>query len=214
MSNPSSTPHTYVVEHLEPELGTWSLLEYTTIASETALPSRFYLSSLPTSLASNLPAPLPSLRSESFVTTTQNIEELVGEEGKHRVCLLDPQAEEELTPADAERFDWFVFGGILGDEPPRDRTSELRKYGYTGRNLRKMQMTTDTAVRVTRMVIDGQQSLDAIPFTDYPELKLGKHETTTMPFRYVRDAAGNPVMPDGMLDLIKKDADKSLDDLF
>jgi ribosome biogenesis SPOUT family RNA methylase Rps3 len=36
-----------------------------------------------------------------------------------------------------------------------------------------------------------------------------------MPFRYVADEkTGMPVMPEGMLELIKKDADKSLDDLF
>lgn len=38
-----------------------------------------------------------------------------------------------------------------------DRTAELRKMGYTGRNLRKLQMTTDTAVRVTRMVVEGKR---------------------------------------------------------
>lgn len=37
-----------------------------------------------------------------------------------------------------------------------DRTAELRKLGYEGRNLGKLQMTTDTAVRVTRMVIENQ----------------------------------------------------------
>lgn len=34
-----------------------------------------------------------------------------------------------------------------------DRTSELRKKGYAGRRLGPKQMTTDTAVRVTRMVV-------------------------------------------------------------
>jgi ribosome biogenesis SPOUT family RNA methylase Rps3 len=34
-----------------------------------------------------------------------------------------------------------------------DRTSELRKKGYVGRRLGPKQMTTDTAVRVTRMVV-------------------------------------------------------------
>ena len=34
-----------------------------------------------------------------------------------------------------------------------DRTSELRKKGYEGRRLGPVQMTTDTAVRVTRMVV-------------------------------------------------------------
>lgn len=34
-----------------------------------------------------------------------------------------------------------------------DRTSELRKKGYVGRRLGPKQMTTDTAVRVTRIVV-------------------------------------------------------------
>ena len=38
--------------------------------------------------------------------------------------------------------------------------------------------------------------LDRIPFVDHPELKVDKHESIEMPFRYVKDAKGNPVMPD------------------
>lgn len=37
-----------------------------------------------------------------------------------------------------------------------DRTAELRKYGYEGRRLGPVQMTTDTAVRVTRIVVEDQ----------------------------------------------------------
>jgi ribosome biogenesis SPOUT family RNA methylase Rps3 len=33
---------------------------------------------------------------------------------KERICLLDPSAKQELEPADAEKFDVFLFGGILG----------------------------------------------------------------------------------------------------
>lgn len=36
----------------------------------------------------------------------------------------------------------------------QDRTSELRKKGFEGRRLGPKQMTTDTAVRVTRMVVE------------------------------------------------------------
>lgn len=34
-----------------------------------------------------------------------------------------------------------------------------------------------------------------------------------MPFRYVASKDGRPIMPAGMIDLIKADADKSFDDL-
>jgi ribosome biogenesis SPOUT family RNA methylase Rps3 len=35
---------------------------------------------------------------------------------KEKVCLLDPAAKEELSPKDAEKFDVFLFGGILGTQ--------------------------------------------------------------------------------------------------
>ncbi|RBQ65141.1 hypothetical protein FVER14953_21535 [Fusarium verticillioides] len=35
-----------------------------------------------------------------------------------------------------------------------------------------------------------------------------------MPFRYVQGEDGKPIMPKGMVELIQKDADKAVDDLF
>ena len=37
--------------------------------------------------------------------------------------------------------------------------------------------------------------LDSISYIDYPEIRIDEHETTEMPFRYVKDPAGNPIMP-------------------
>jgi len=37
--------------------------------------------------------------------------------------------------------------------------------------------------------------LNEIPYVDYPELRIDEHESTEMPFRYVRNAVGSPVMP-------------------
>lgn len=82
---------------------------------------------------------------------TESIEKLAGKDGipaAPRLCLLDPRAEKVISPEDAELFDGFLFGGILGDDPPRDRTKELRKLGYEGRHLGSVQMTTDTACYV------------------------------------------------------------------
>jgi ribosome biogenesis SPOUT family RNA methylase Rps3 len=38
--------------------------------------------------------------------------------------------------------------------------------------------------------------LDGIPYIDFPELKLDEHESTGMPFRYVKGKDGGPVMPE------------------
>lgn len=47
---------------------------------------------------------------------------------------------------------WFTFLSLTWNYNNIDRTKELRKKGYTGRRLGPKQMTTDTAVRVTRIV--------------------------------------------------------------
>ncbi len=183
----------FVVEHLDPELGPWSALEYKTVAQESKEAGcDFILSCIPESL-------LSSLKNIKYASVqTAGVEQLFADK-KSRVCLLDPAAEQELSPSDAESFDVFLFGGILGDDPPRDRTSELRQKGYAGRRLGPKQMTTDTAVRVTRMIVQNKMPLEQIPYVDYPELKLDEHESTEMPFRYVKGKDGQPVMPKVML---------------
>ncbi|KAL8802684.1 MAG: hypothetical protein Q9182_003642 [Xanthomendoza sp. 2 TL-2023] len=195
---------TYVVEHLDPECGPWSTLEYTAIANESIdAEATFCLSSAPEDL--ELPGSLTDIK--GFNLEHRSVED-VYQNRKDRVCLLDPAAKEELSPKDTHHFDIFVFGGIL------DRTSELRKKGFTGRRLGPVQMTTDTAVRVTRIVIQGQTALNDIPYIDHPEIRIDEHESTEMPFRYVKDAHGKPVMPEGMVDLIKNDSEKGFGELF
>ncbi|PWI75304.1 hypothetical protein PCL_05962 [Purpureocillium lilacinum] len=182
---------TFIVEHLDPELGPWSELEYAAIASETRdSRGRFILSSLPP--AFRVPEALAG--NAAFTAEQRGVEELYAA-NKSRVCLLDPAAAKDLSPEDGDTFDAFLFGGILGDDPPRDRTSELRKKGFEGRRLGPKQMTTDTAVRVTRLVVQDRIPLDKVPHVDFPELKFNEHESTEMPFRYVVDESGNPIMP-------------------
>ncbi|KAL9604989.1 MAG: hypothetical protein Q9219_000177 [cf. Caloplaca sp. 3 TL-2023] len=227
---------TYVVEHLDPECGPWSTLEYITIAKESAVAgAHFCLSSAPKDL--NLP---DSLQECQNLAIEDRSVEVIYLDQRSRVCLLDPAAKEQLSPEDGDNFDVFLFGGILGttsdqshslDAPMTNPTSELRMKGFIGRRLGPVQMTTDTAVRVTRMVIQGHSRyhgiepmscskkpcavpLDDIPYIDHPEIRIDEHESTEMPFRYVKDAGGKPVMPEGMIELIKKDSEKGFGDLF
>ncbi|OOO12271.1 SAM-dependent RNA methyltransferase [Aspergillus oryzae] len=202
--NPSTKQVTIVVEHLDPELGAWSALEYGCIAREShKAGSKFLLSSVPTTL--QMPEDLAA--TEGLKVEHRSIEEIFADR-KSKICLLDPAAQAELSPADGEIFEVFLFGGIL------DRTSELRKKGYVGRRLGPKQMTTDTAVRVTRMVVHEKVPLEKIQYVDYPEILINEHERTEMPFRYVRGDDGQPIMPQGMVDLIKEGADQGIGDLF
>jgi ribosome biogenesis SPOUT family RNA methylase Rps3 len=56
--------------------------------------------------------------------------------------------------------------------------------------------------------------VDQVPYLDFPELKFNEHESTEMPFRYVKGEDGKPIMPKGMVELIQKDSDKAVNDLF
>ncbi|KAG6328980.1 hypothetical protein ID866_10109 [Astraeus odoratus] len=122
--------------------------------------------------------------SASYEVHTTSILELLQEKNVplHKVCLLDPKAEKVLDPGDKDEFAWFLFGvnserhiflvcvtgfspfRITGDDPPRDRTAELRKLGFPSRHLGPVQMTTDTALGVTKRVIDDGIPLDQIPY--------------------------------------------------
>lgn len=87
-------------------------------------------------------------QSANFELHTSSITTLIKERNwkLDRICLLDPRAEKGLNVRDAglnrkevgekkdgeNFFTHFLFGGILGDDPPRDRTSSLRQLGFPG----------------------------------------------------------------------------------
>lgn len=202
----------YVIEHMEQGFLEWVTLEYAQIIRDVGS-ENLLLTLLPADTTDNdIPEPL---RKAGLRWSTQECVEVIGAEALLRTCLLDPRATEELEPADAAAFDYFVFGGILGDHPPRDRTGELRaKYGLAGRRLGALQMTTDTAIRTTQLIVAKSVPFGEIKFIDYPELRFSKHEATEMPFRYVLDAQDKPIFPEGMVELIKRDSEQTLDDLL
>lgn len=105
-----TTGKTYIVEHLDPELGPWSELEYIAIAQESQdTGGKFCLSSLPPTF--KVPDGLTAI--PAFTPSTSSVEEIYATD-KSKVCLLDPAAAKDLSPEDGETFDVFLFGGILG----------------------------------------------------------------------------------------------------
>ena len=115
---PGSGRKTYIVEHLDPELGPWSELEYACVARECAgAGSRFVLSSLPPGF--RVPASLAAMEGGGhFAAERRGVEDMYPRaEQRRRVCLLDPQADRDLAPEDRDVFDVFLFGGILGELP-------------------------------------------------------------------------------------------------
>lgn len=105
-----------IVEHLDSELEDWQALEYKCIARECSANGwSFVLSGLssPAETKQQLGLPATSL-------TQQGVESLFSTaEERQQVCLLDPRGSQDLAPEDGEKFKVFLFGGILGDDPPR-----------------------------------------------------------------------------------------------
>jgi ribosome biogenesis SPOUT family RNA methylase Rps3 len=48
---------------------------------------------------------------------------------------MDLRGKEILTPIESENLEMVIIGGILGDHPPRDRTSSLRQNNVEMKHL-------------------------------------------------------------------------------
>lgn len=203
----------YVIEHMEEGFSEWVILEYSQIINDVGK-DNLILTLLPSSTTKkDIPQRLIDLGLQWTTKECIDIDGLAAY--KLRVCLLDPAASTDLVPQDADEFDYFVFGGILGSHPRTDRTSLLReKYGFVGRRLGALQMTTDTAIRTTCKIVHDKIRFQDLKFIDYPEIRYNRYESTEMPFRYILNDKNEPIFPQGMLKLIEHDADQSIDDLL
>ncbi|KAF9233820.1 SAM-dependent RNA methyltransferase [Melanogaster broomeanus] len=189
--------YTYVIEHMEEDEATpsslppWVELEYShmiMLAGPAAQVQFTQLSQKSCDSLQNKLALLGGGATASFGVYTQSILDLLGDQSVpiSKVCLLDPKADRKLEPEDGREFDWFLFGARYsrpGDDPPRDRTSQLRHLGFPTRHLGPVQMTTDTALGVTKRVIDDKTPLDDIPYVEFPTIQFNARESVEMPFK-------------------------------
>ena len=150
------------------------------------------------------------------VLKDENIKQLKNEiEKKYgKICLLDPKAEKRLSPKDKEAFGVFLFGGILGDNPPRGRTENAFGTLFdknSKRNLGDKQMATNTAVLVTHLIVDGKMDFDKLDFVDEIEIILdedvddkGKPRkySQILPYRYLV-IEGKPILAPGLIEYLR-----------
>lgn len=125
--------------------------------------------------------------------------------GLSDVCILDPASNKTLTPEDCKRFKYLIFGGILGDYPPRERTKELltsRMPDAETRNLGKEQMPTDNAVYTAKLIAGGKR-FEEIEFIGNIEIEMEKSLSVQLPFRYVK-VDGKPLISDKLVEFLKK----------
>ncbi|KAK0499029.1 SAM-dependent RNA methyltransferase [Armillaria luteobubalina] len=210
----------YVIEHMEDDDETtrvippWATLEYAHMRMLAGSNSQVHFTHVSKSSADALSSSFTD--DNDILATASCFQSGVTDRIKDtlpigKVCLLDPKAEKELSPEDGDgRFEWFLFGGILGDDPPRDRTAELRVLGFPARRLGPIQMTTDTALGVTKLVVEDKIPIDKISYIDYPTIVFNTKESVEMPFRYIAEDS-EPKLPPGMRQLLHEDLNKSFD---
>lgn len=216
--------HVYVVNHMDEYLFEWSLCEYLQIdrylaplANSSFLLSNFdSISNFASDSAKNMLENKTNIgillsQSQKVSTAPLDIGQYICESSRtiqindkpvdfSRVCLLDLRADQPLTPADASQFEVFLFGGILGDHPPRDRTSALRKLGFAIRSLGRLQMSTDTAVLTTSLIVDRGRKIEEIAFIEEPEIE-GKRKGESVQIEGFRYVDGAYSLEDGTVDL-------------
>ena len=178
----------FVIEHLELRVYSWCKLEYQHISNWVG--------------KSNL---LFTNTSNTFLKTIGRVEKKKAKQLTfEKACVLDPEALLLLTPEIANKFKTFIFGGILGDDPPQERTkvelssSDLQ---YPRFNLGKEQMSTDTAVIVTKKIVDGTQ-LEKLSFQQGIDIEINDSESVCLPYKYLV-VHGKPLLAPGLVEKLK-----------
>ena len=162
----------YIIEHLEPRVFKWCLTEYKNISKIVG--------------KENLCFTNIKIKNRNLSRLGKQIKESVSELNLKNSCILDPEAKQTLTPREAKKFDYLIFGGILGDYPPRKRTSSelTSKIKNTeARNIGKKQFSTDNAVYVTKEIISGVP-LEKMKFQDNLTIQINDIESIELPYCY------------------------------
>jgi len=182
----------YIIEHLEPEIWPWCLIEYKSISKIVGKENLWF---------TNIK---PSNESKELSKYGKVIPESVKSLNLQDACVLDPEAPALLSPKECKDFKYFIFGGILGNYPAKKRTKvELTRFltNVKARNIGKGQFTTDNAVFVVSQIASGK-AIQEMKFQDNPKIELNKVESITLHYCYPL-INGKPRINKGIIEYIK-----------
>jgi ribosome biogenesis SPOUT family RNA methylase Rps3 len=165
----------FVIEHLEREIGKWLLFEYEHV-SEIVGKNHLLFANVKKENEKYALSKLGAVEKKS-ATEVFNPE---------KVVVLDPKAELPLKPEDFAGKEAVIIGGILGDHPPKGRTSQLLTRRFPRavvRNIGRWQFTIDGAVYVAKLVSKGKL-LETIPVTKGLALRLNEYGEVYLPYAY------------------------------
>lgn len=183
----------FVIEHLEPEIGTWLSIEYMH-ASEIVGKNRLIFTNVKGEAEKAKLSSLGTVKEQSFAEIYS----------PNEIIILDPKANSRLMPEDLAYKKAVVIGGILGDNPPRGRTKLLitsRLQGELARNIGKSQFAIDGAVYMAKLVSEGFR-LEEIPVKRGLTIKLSEHHSIYLPYAYpLKD--GKPLIHSALIEYLR-----------
>ena len=162
-----------VIEHCEPALSEWLLLEYKHAAK--LWDGNLVFTRVTDNKTARVVQKLGTVQKEKAKEIFSN----------KKCIVLDPQAKKPLTPNDCLRYNIIIIGGLLGYEKPKGRTKELisNKSGFETRHLGKLQLSIDGAVFVTKAICLGLNLKD-IEIAREIEIIHDTVHSTILPFGY------------------------------
>ena len=175
----------FIIEHLEPELYDWCVIEYEHISKIVGKGNLFF-TNIKSKKEQNKLIKYGQVYDKSISELKLSMPE------PKNICILSQYSKKTLKTSDKNKFEYLLFGGILGDNPAKKRTLELEKklekagLQFETRNLGKNQMPTDTAVYVAKKILDGKK-LNELKFVDELEIEINENESVNLNFRFVVD---------------------------
>jgi len=185
---------TYVIEHLEPEVGEWLLIEYTS-ASEIVGKEHLLFTNVKNRKDAKVLSRLGMIEQRSFTEIFK----------PQQVIILDPKAAIQLKPEDFTGKTAVVIGGILGDQPPQARTQKLLSThlaNATISNLGKGQFTIDGAAYMAKLVSEGRR-LAQIPVRNALTIKISENHFIRVPYAFPLKN-GKPLVHKALLEYLRE----------
>lgn len=181
-----------IIEHCEPALSEWLLLEYQHAAK--LWDGKLLFTRVTDSKTKKILHTLGSVKKE-------HAKDLYS--GKNCI-VLDPQAKKPLTPKDCTTTDALIVGGMLGYETPQGRTKTLisASSGFHTRHLGVLQLSIDGAVFVIKAICLGLDLKD-IEIAKEIEIIHDAVHSTILPFGYPI-VENQPVITPGLIEYLSK----------
>jgi len=182
-----------IIEHCEPNLSEWLMLEYK--HSVKIWGKNIIFTNVTDKKIINILKTIAK-------TEKKNAKELLNNK---KCIILDPQSKKTLKTKDFTNLYAIIIGGILGYEKPKGRTKKLisDKYRFQTRNIGKIQLTIDGAVFVANEIASGK-NLKQIEIAYELEIVHDPIHSTILPFGYPI-VNNKPVITPGLIEYITRD---------